>query len=260
MASTIAQYSFPPFIISLIIGIPSIFLYTIEVIILLVYRRSFQSSVFHLFIVRFISNFINYFCSFFYVRFGRVGLFFDFFDSLPSFVLGITFFVTYYSFHVDNFSTLFILLNRLTLILVPLKHNTIWKYLFPISILTIFLAPLSYTYQTLGYDFYVRHQGDNRTFTTDFRKEEGKTYIRSVYLCAISAVAFCVICGLLNIITVILYSRNNRKFKLSGVTKNFSKKREEHKMESRLTMYAIITFVAQLFMAIYYVSTVSKVD
>ncbi|KAI1701215.1 serpentine type 7TM GPCR chemoreceptor srv domain-containing protein [Ditylenchus destructor] len=223
----------------------------IEVIILLVYRQSFRSYFFYLFIARFITNFLNYFCSFLYVRFGRVGLFYDFFDSLPRFVLAISFFVTYYSFHADNFSTLFILLNRLTLILVPFKHNTIWKYLFPVSILIIFLAPLSFTYQTLGYDFYIRHQDDNWTFTMDFRREEGKTYIRSVYLCAISAVLFCVICGVLNTITVIFYNRNNRKFNLSGVTKNNAKKIAEHKVESRLTMYAIITFVAQLFMAVY---------
>ncbi|KAI1706066.1 srg family chemoreceptor domain-containing protein [Ditylenchus destructor] len=174
MGATLSQWSYPPFIFSLIIGVPSMVLYTLEIGVLIFRNKNFSSAFFRLFIARFIYNFLNHFCSFFFARFGRVGLFLDLSESLPRWVLGVSFFFTYYSFHVDNISTFFILLNRLSLILFPINHMKFWKYFLPIALLTTFLLPLPFTYETVGYDFYVRRQNDNWTYTLDFHREPGK--------------------------------------------------------------------------------------
>ncbi|KAI1706067.1 srg family chemoreceptor domain-containing protein [Ditylenchus destructor] len=247
MDAFISQLSYPSFVLSLIIGIPSVILYTIECGIFLVHRQKFGTAFFRLFIARFVCNFLNYFSSFLYARFGRVGLFIGFMESLPPLLLAIGFFFNYYSFHADNLSTAFILLNRLTLILFPTTHVKIWKYALPVSIVLIFLSPLPFLYETLGYDFYVRRQSDNWTYTLDYHKEEGKVYVRSVYLCAISAIFFCGICGALNILTIFFYRRNNRMI----ATKANSQRRQEHKIEAKLTVYAFYTFLAQLGIAVY---------
>ncbi|KAI1708707.1 serpentine type 7TM GPCR chemoreceptor srv domain-containing protein [Ditylenchus destructor] len=251
MGSMIAHYSYPSFVLALIISVPSVILYVIEVVIILKHRRSFKSAFFHLFIARFICNFLNYFGSFLYAKFGRIGLFHKSFESLHPRILATASFFNSYSFHTDNLSTFFILLNRLTLILFPLKHTKIWEKFIVFSILVIFLLPLPFTYETLGYNYYIRKQSDNWTFTLDFYREEDKTYVRSVCLCAISAVLFCVICGFLNILTIYVYHKNNRKYAMLGGTIMNKAKEDERKMESRLTIYAFVTFVAQLCMAIY---------
>ncbi|KAI1701221.1 srg family chemoreceptor domain-containing protein [Ditylenchus destructor] len=245
MAATLSQWSYPPFIFSLIIGVPSMVLYTLEIGVLIFRNRNFSSAFFRLFIARFIYNFLNYFCSFIFARFGRVGLFLDLSESLPRWVLGVSFFFTYYSFHVDNISTFFILFNRLSLILFPIDHMKFWNYFLPIALLITFLLPLPFTYETVGYDFYVRRQNDNWTYTLDFHKEQGKTYVRSVYLCAVSAIFFCGICGMLNFLAIFFYRRNN----LALAAKVSC--REDHKVESRLTVYAFVTFMTQFGISMY---------
>ncbi|KAI1707000.1 srg family chemoreceptor domain-containing protein [Ditylenchus destructor] len=248
MGSTISQASYPPFIFSLIIGIPSIFLYTIEALILIFNPKDFRSAFFRLFIARFISNFLNYFSSFFFAKLGRVGIFLDLFEVLPSKFLAFVFFFNYYNFHVENLSTMFILLNRVTMFIFPTTHNKIWKYLLPVALLITYIAPLPFTSPILIYDFYVRRQADNWTFTLDFRKEAGDTYVNSVYISAVSASAFCVICGALNLITVYLHRKSMQS---QPHLKLDSAKRRNQKVESRLTIYAFVTFTAQFIMAIY---------
>ncbi|KAI1704797.1 srg family chemoreceptor domain-containing protein [Ditylenchus destructor] len=195
MGSVISQAIYPPFIFSLIIGVPSLILYVIEVFVLIIHQSNFRSAFFRLFIVRFITNFYNYFCSYFYMRLGRIGLFIEFFKVMPSQLLGFVFFLNYYTFHADNLSTLFILLNRLTLIVFPLGHKKVWTYLLPVSILITYVAPLACTVQVLSYDYFVRLQNDNWTFTIAIDFKPDRTYMASAYVAAYSALLFTAICG-----------------------------------------------------------------
>ncbi|KAI1719879.1 srg family chemoreceptor domain-containing protein [Ditylenchus destructor] len=250
MGSVISQSPSPPFVFSLIVSIPSIILYCIEVVILLINIKYFNTAFFRLFIVRFIYNFLNYFNSFFYARFGRVGLFLYLFERIPSWLLAFFFFFHYYNFHVDNLFTMFILLNRLTLITFPMTHEKIWKYFLPISILLTIGVPLPFTIPTLSNTFYVRMQDDNTTFTLDYYRETGKTYLKSSYISAISAISFCIVCGILNCLTVFFYRRANKQ-QLRAPSNLSARNMEEQKIEMRLTIYAVITFLAQLCMAIY---------
>ncbi|KAI1701222.1 srg family chemoreceptor domain-containing protein [Ditylenchus destructor] len=252
MGSILAQYSYPPVILSLIISVPSIVLYVIEVVIMIVQNRNFNSPFFRLFIARSLCNFVNYFCTSLPARFGRVGWFRVFFETLPPKFLAFSSFFNHYTFHADNLSTAIILINRLTLILFPTIHKKAWKYLFYISLLVIFGTPLFFSAPMLGYDFHVRQQNDNWTFTFDFHREEGKQYFKPVTTAAFSGVLFCVISGVLNVLTVIFYRRNARQIDLRGNAWKQEQKiyRRQQKIESRLTVYAIITFMAQMCMAI----------
>ncbi|KAI1696184.1 hypothetical protein DdX_19172 [Ditylenchus destructor] len=70
-------------------------------------------------------------------------------------------------------------------------------------------------------------------------------YITSV--CRISLrIEFCVFCLVLNIATIVIYRLNQRRLMALG-----SGKEKENRMESRLTLYPIITFAAQFLLAIY---------
>ncbi|KAI1709106.1 serpentine type 7TM GPCR chemoreceptor srv domain-containing protein [Ditylenchus destructor] len=63
---------------------------------------------------------------------------------------------------------------------------------------------------------------------------------------AVSAIIFLLICGIINICTLLAYA--NQKSKNDAVN---SLRKEEQKIELRLTIYAFLTFLAQLWMAIF---------
>ncbi|KAI1707648.1 srg family chemoreceptor domain-containing protein [Ditylenchus destructor] len=245
----LSTHPLPPFIIALVISIPSLILYVVEVIVLIKYSSQFKSAFFRLFVLRFILNFFNFFCSFVYARFGLVGFFMGTFNMMPKWFIGICFFYNYYNFHAENLSTFFILLNRLTSVLMPFKHKEVWSLLLPISFLVILLTPLSFTFPMVGYNYYVHPQLNDTKFTVTFEASESDSFLanlNSSFLAWISSVAFCGICGFMNVATIIAYNAtSDNRTTLSDARK------AEQRIERRLTVYAIVTFLAQLCYAIW---------
>ncbi|KAI1706129.1 srg family chemoreceptor domain-containing protein [Ditylenchus destructor] len=198
LGTLLASSPLPPFIVGLVIGVPSVILYLIETIVLIKYWKLLNTSFFRLFLVRFVLNFLNYLGTYISSRAGLVGLFYDFFHSMPSLFLAFWFTFYYYAFHAENLTTMFILINRLTSILLPLKHIQ---------------------------------------------------FTQPSFVSAVSAITFCVMCGVLNIATLIVYSMNiNGKF---IPTVNAQTDESQHRIESKLTVYALITFFGQLFVVLY---------
>ncbi|KAI1698290.1 srg family chemoreceptor domain-containing protein [Ditylenchus destructor] len=179
-----------------------------------------------------------------YARFGRVGLFYEFFQSSPSLFLAIWFTFYYYAFHAENLTTMFILINQLTSILFPLHYIKIWKHLLPLSVMVIVLVPLPFTAPMLTYGFSVRLQADNYTFTLAPNNEPNQ--LEPSLVSAVSAIIFCVICGALNIATLIVYNLKDNDANRSD--------KWQQKIESKLTIYALITFIGHLFMALYMIA------
>ncbi|KAI1705891.1 srg family chemoreceptor domain-containing protein [Ditylenchus destructor] len=122
IGAVISNCVIPPFIIALSIGVPSLILYSLEAFILLKRHRRYNTAFFRLFIARFILNVLGHFNSFICVRLGRVGVFLDFFEMLPSKLLAFSFFFIYYAFHAENMATMFILVNRLSVVAMPMTQ------------------------------------------------------------------------------------------------------------------------------------------
>ncbi|KAI1703018.1 serpentine type 7TM GPCR chemoreceptor srv domain-containing protein [Ditylenchus destructor] len=99
----------------------------------------------------------------------------------------------------------------------------------------------------LTYKFNARLQTDNYSYSIyHIPLTEGDFQLEPSFISAISAVIFCIICGALNILTVIVYNSNSNGNNLADQI--------QQKIESRLTIYAIITFMGHLYMAVYMIA------
>jgi hypothetical protein len=123
-------------------------LYAAECLIILTHWKYYKSSYFVIFILRatlvsaqrISSNLVKFlnsqkfgqfqslanFCSSYLAhRLGRVGLLTSLIKGYPSWVEALGTFIMYYSFHLENETTVWLLLNRLTSILYPLHYEKV---------------------------------------------------------------------------------------------------------------------------------------
>ncbi|KAI1702544.1 serpentine type 7TM GPCR chemoreceptor srv domain-containing protein [Ditylenchus destructor] len=259
--NVIAANPWPPFIFALVIGVPSMLLYFVEFGIVLFTRllsyKQFNSAFFTLFLFRATVNLINYFVTYMYNRFGRVGILMNSYLKFSPLALAFWLFLNFYCYHCENLITCFILVNRLTSILFPNRQKLIWKYLLPISILLTLSLPIpflihAFLYHHLAYVWI--DPRNNLSFTLSYKREPGIEYISDSYLCAASAVLFLIICGFLNISAIIAYKLKKRKYENVKRGARVSKSVyaiEEEKIQIRLHIYAFLTFLGQLLMCIF---------
>jgi hypothetical protein len=110
-------------------GIPSFLLYCSEVVLILRHRQ-FHNSFYVLFLIRSIPDMAIFLDA--YVGFRLPSILGDFllpfYQQWPRWLLAFYFFILQYTFEADNLATMFILLNRLTAIAFPLRHENVWKY------------------------------------------------------------------------------------------------------------------------------------
>uniref|UniRef100_A0A914IGD0 Serpentine receptor class gamma n=1 Tax=Globodera rostochiensis TaxID=31243 RepID=A0A914IGD0_GLORO len=163
-----------PFLFALVISIPSAALYCLELSVIITNFAHFSSPFFVLVAVRTILSLANYVVAFFAHRFGKIGLFLPVYLQLPRIVLAFLLFVGYYSFHVENLLTAFLLLNRCTAILCPIKYKTFWRRRSTLLIAVAFVLPLPFTVPIFNLDMFVHVQRDNVTFTLDDHKTENE--------------------------------------------------------------------------------------
>lgn len=167
-------------------------------------------------------------------------------------------------FHSENLATAFILLNRLTSISFPFSHERIWRqWLFPLAVMTTLLIPLPlFTWRVFArqYRINVNAAGDDgpETFTSITNitgVADPSAFGNDSYYSALSAFIFLGVCAVINIATVVVYRCVSSKFPAdASITNNRA-------TERRLTIYAVLTFFAQLAMAmlmafIYYGSAI----
>nr|CAD2175493.1 unnamed protein product [Meloidogyne enterolobii] len=236
----LANTVYLPFVISVVIGVPSAILYSFEVVIIITKWKDFNSSFFQLLIARAILNILNFIISF-GQRFGKVGLFTNIYLQLPSWVLAVIFFFGYYCIHGENIATTLQLFNRLSSILWPFTYEKLWKRFLPLSVLLIFILPLTWTLQMFSQDFYARLQADNQTITIDVKTPDIKPAEYAAYSCVI----FMSICLIINIATLFVY-----KTRVIPQTANVTSNGLQQVIEKRLTLYAFWTFVGQLLISI----------
>uniref|UniRef100_A0A915NVR1 Serpentine receptor class gamma n=1 Tax=Meloidogyne floridensis TaxID=298350 RepID=A0A915NVR1_9BILA len=231
----LANTVYMPFVISLVIGVPSVILYSFEVFIIITKWKDYNSSFFQLLIARAILNILNFIISF-GERFPKVGLFTNIYLQLPSWVLATTFFFGYYCLHGENIATTLQLLDRLSSILWPFSYEKAWKRLLPFAFLLIFILPLTRTIQIFSFDFYARLQADNQTVTLDIRNIKTLD-INPAEDAAYSCVIFMFICLIINITTLFAY-----KTKVKPQTTQIASNGLQKAIEKRLTLYTFLTF------------------
>ncbi|KAL3084741.1 hypothetical protein niasHT_031626 [Heterodera trifolii] len=240
--AVLANTGFTPLVVALAIGVPSALLYGVELGVIIANFGHFRSSFFVLVTVRGICCLVNYVFSFFAHRFGRIGLFLPLYLCLPRFVLALLLFVGYYSFHVENLLTAFLLLNRFTSILMPMNYEKFWRRSLPFFLALSFILPLPFTAPIFGFDMFIHVQSDNVTFTLDDHKTENE--INSSEFAAWSAILFGAICLLLNLATLFVYKLC--RCQNAGLQNDVSSK-----IERKMTIYTVFTFFGQLIFAIF---------
>lgn len=254
LGTFLANYPLPPFFIALLLGVPSLILYAAEVGLLLRHwRTTFNSPFYYLFLTRAITSIANYFNTYVYSRFGRLGVFTDVYDSLNprSLILAGTWFLNYHLFHSENISTTLILLNRFTAISYPLLLERIWAILLIPSILLALLGPLPLTWPILirpymTYPTLAVGVGSNDTYSIIQDTAVDPVLNKDAQIAALSAPVFCAVCILLNVGTVVRYRLHHRHH----ATTVLGGLEGQRRVESRLAIYAVLTFFSQLAVAV----------
>ncbi|KAL3121570.1 hypothetical protein niasHT_009047 [Heterodera trifolii] len=250
--AVLANSNLCPFLFALAIGIPSAVLYCLLLLVIVANFKHFSSPFFILIIIRAILSLINYFVAFLAHRFGKIGLFLPIYLKFPRLLLAFLFFIGYYAFHVENLLTAFLLLNRLSAILFPMKYEKLWRVGLPFVVAFSFIFPLPFTVPIFGLDMYIHVQNDNATFTLDDHKTGNE--LNSSEIAAWSAVLFGIVCLFLNVATLLAYKLRS----------NYQQNGQNAANERKMTIYTVATFFGQLLMAIFmffvYITATNFVD
>ncbi|KAL3092539.1 hypothetical protein niasHS_007748 [Heterodera schachtii] len=237
----LANSNLCPFLFALAIGIPSAVLYCSLLLVIVANFKHFSSPFFILIIIRAILSLINYVVTFLALRFCKIGLFFSIYLKFPRLLLAFLYFMVYYAFHVENLLTAFLLLNRLSAIVFPMKYGNLWRVGLPFVVAFSFIFPLPFTVPIFGLDMYIHVQNDNATFTIDFHKTAKD--LHSSEIAAWSAVLFGIVCLFLNVATLLAYKLRS----------NYQQNDQNAANERKMTIYTVSTFFGQLLMAIFMV-------
>ncbi|KAL3108018.1 hypothetical protein niasHT_014024 [Heterodera trifolii] len=221
--AVLANFKLCPFFFALAIGIPSALLYCSLLLIIVINSNHFSSSFFILVFIRAILSLINYIVSFLAHRFGKIGLFLPIYLKFPRLLLAFLFFMVFYAFHLENLLTAFLLLNRLSAILFPMKYKKLWRVGLPFVVAFSFILPLPFTVPIFSFGMYVHVQSDNATFTLD--NNTTKNHHLS-------------------------FAEFGHTFGLQ-IAQHYQQNGQHAANERKMTIYTVATFFGQLLMAIF---------
>uniref|UniRef100_A0A914H753 Serpentine receptor class gamma n=1 Tax=Globodera rostochiensis TaxID=31243 RepID=A0A914H753_GLORO len=172
-------------------------------------------------------------------------------NRLPS-MIGL--FFTQHTFQATNLVTAFILLNRLTAIIMPLKHEKLWCKFLPFITMFVFCMPILTSWPIFNMNGIIQFNNPNSTTDRNFIVTEAANgpYLKYyVYVCAVFSAIFTVLCVLINIATFVAYKLH---------VKN-SNNNNGIEIEKKLLVYALATFFGHMLLASYYLSfTIINLD
>ncbi|KAL3111408.1 hypothetical protein niasHT_017635 [Heterodera trifolii] len=252
--------------LAICLSIPSALLYLAQIVTILRHKQ-FHNSFYALFIIRAVPDLLYLLDSFYCFRlpilFGSV--LFPLYSLLPNWMIGgLPFFLAGYTFQANNLATAFILLNRLTAIAVPLKHDKLWKCILPLIGLAVFCLPISTNWPMfkmtgklqIGANDSSPSTASNATsadvLSFFLYEEDNATPYLSFLICFDSGVSvvFMVVCIVINIFAVYAYKCQMNKHKFN------QQQNAPNNLERKLFIYASITFcghalIACLFIGLY---------
>ncbi|KAI3419196.1 hypothetical protein GPALN_006948 [Globodera pallida] len=129
--------------LAICINIPSMALYIAEIV-TIVRHKKFHNSFYALFVMRAIPDLLYVLNSFYAQRLPSIigSLLYPIYSKFPNWMLAMTLFLAGHTFQANNLVTILILLNRLTAIIMPIKHEKMWLKLIPFLTIFVFCVPI----------------------------------------------------------------------------------------------------------------------
>uniref|UniRef100_A0A914HTP1 Serpentine receptor class gamma n=1 Tax=Globodera rostochiensis TaxID=31243 RepID=A0A914HTP1_GLORO len=214
----------PIIYLSICITIPSTALYIAEIV-TIVRHKKFNNSFYALFVMRAIPDLLFVLNFFYGQRLPSIigAVLYPIYSKFPNWMLAMFFFFGGHTFQANYLVTAFMLLNRLTAIIMPLNHEK---------------DPNS----TTDHSFLVYEAGDAPIIN----------YL--AYICAVFSVIFMVLCILLNICTFVAYKLHMKKVATNG-------NNNSDDIEKKLLFYALATFLGHALVAsMFLINIITKLD
>uniref|UniRef100_A0A914HAV3 Serpentine receptor class gamma n=1 Tax=Globodera rostochiensis TaxID=31243 RepID=A0A914HAV3_GLORO len=133
----------PIIYLTLCITIPSMALYIAEIVTIVRHKKFHHNSFYALFVMRAIPDCVGVLNSFYGQQLPSIfgSLLYPIYSKFPNWMLAMFFFVAGHTFQANNLVTAFILLNRLSAIVMPIKHEKIWKNVLPLITIFVLCVP-----------------------------------------------------------------------------------------------------------------------
>uniref|UniRef100_A0A914H463 Serpentine receptor class gamma n=1 Tax=Globodera rostochiensis TaxID=31243 RepID=A0A914H463_GLORO len=237
--------------IPMFLPIPSMALYIAEIV-TIVRHKKFHNSFYALFVMRAIPDLVYVLDSFYCQRLPSIigSLLYPIYSQLPTWFYAISLFFTGHTFQANNLVTIFILFNRLTAIIMPMKHEKLWRKLLPLLTIFVLCVPILTCWPVLKLDGIILLNNPNSTTDQSFVMYEAgdAPYISYItYISTVFSAIFMIICVLINICTFVAYKLHMKKANTNE--NNFTD------IKKKLLVYALATFlghalVASLFLII----------
>ncbi|KAI3408426.1 hypothetical protein GPALN_010352, partial [Globodera pallida] len=129
--------------LAICITIPSMALYIAEIV-TIVRHKKFYNSFYALFVMRAIPDWLCVLNSFYAQRLPSIigSLLYPIYSKFPNWMLAMDLFIAGHTFQANNLVTILILLNRLTAIIMPIKHEKMWRRFLPLLTIFVFCVPI----------------------------------------------------------------------------------------------------------------------
>ncbi|KAI3417583.1 hypothetical protein GPALN_013303 [Globodera pallida] len=167
--------------LSFCISIPSMALYIAQIV-TIVRHKKFHNSFYALFVMRAIPDLLYVLNSFYGKRLPSIigAVLYPIYSKFPNWMLATFLFFCGHTLQANNLVTAFILLNRLTAIIMPIKHEKIWRKFLPFITIFVYFVPtlfccsmfkmdailvLNYPNSTTDRNFFVYEAGDTSIIT-----------------------------------------------------------------------------------------------
>uniref|UniRef100_A0A183BJS9 Serpentine receptor class gamma n=1 Tax=Globodera pallida TaxID=36090 RepID=A0A183BJS9_GLOPA len=205
---------------------PSVVLYIAEIVTVIRHQK-YHNSFYALFIIR-ASTDLLYILDMFYSY------------RLP-YILG----------GANNLATIFILLNRLSAIAIPLKHEKLWQKFLPSITFIVYASPIITRWPAFKMDAQLLILDANSTSFILTEAGEAPYNMHFLTLNAVFSVIFMTLCVLINIGTLVAYKRHVKKRALT-------KGNGTDEIERKLLVYSVATFFGHALVSCLFISVLTS--
>uniref|UniRef100_A0A914HTR0 Serpentine receptor class gamma n=1 Tax=Globodera rostochiensis TaxID=31243 RepID=A0A914HTR0_GLORO len=168
--------------LAICIIIPSTALYIAQIV-TIVRHKKFHNSFYTLFVMRAIPDLLYVLNSFYGQRMPFLfGVLYPIYSKFPNWMLAIYYFFGGHTFLANNLVTAFILLNRLTAIAMPIKHEKTWRKFLPFITIFVYVVPILVCWPAFKMNAILILRNQNSTTDNSFLVFEAGNTPTSIYL------------------------------------------------------------------------------